>query len=80
MKKEWVCWKLTKGQIDKTIRKLALNPKKLTEKDYENIVRIFMKDFNSLNRGWVIILNHAIETGVKWHNLEIARHLVKTNR
>jgi len=66
MKKEWVCWKLRKDQIDSAAKAVGLNSKRLTEKNYEDIVREFIKEFKKENVRWRILLEDAIETVVRW--------------
>ena len=65
MKKEWVCWKLSKDQIDSSARVVGLDPKRLAEKNYGDIAKVFMKELQRENRQWKLILEDAIETVVR---------------
>ena len=66
MKKEWVCWTLSKDQIDMAAKAAGLEPQRLTRKDYKNIVRKFSEGLKKENRGWKLILEDAVETVVRW--------------
>ena len=66
MKKEWVCWTLSKDQIDMAAKAAGLEPKRRTRKDYKNIVRKFSESLKKENRSWELILEDAIETMVRW--------------
>ena len=63
--KEWLCWKLSRDQIDITAKTVGINPYRLTEKNYEDVARKFKKEFEKKNRQWKIILEDAIETMVR---------------
>jgi hypothetical protein len=65
MKKEWVCWTLSKDQIDIAAKAVGLNPKRLTRKDYRNVVRKFNEEFKKVNKQWALILEDAIEREVR---------------
>ena len=64
--KEWICWKLSRDQIDKAAKTVGINPNRLTEKNYEDVVRKFTKEFKKVNRQWELILEDAVETKVGW--------------
>ena len=66
--KEWVCWVLSRKDIDSVANSIGLNAKVLTERNYEDIVRKFNKEFKKANRHWQLILEDAIERKVGWQN------------
>lgn len=63
--KEWICWILSKKEIDSTANRVGLNPKKLKENDYKNIVKKFTEELKKANRQWELILDNAVETVVR---------------
>ena len=65
-KRQWICWILRKDQIDSAAKAVELSPKKITEDNYEDIAREFIKEFQRENRQWERILEDAIETVVRW--------------
>ena len=65
MNKEWVCWTLRKDQIDIAVKAVGLDPKRLTRKDYRNVVRKFSEEFKKVNKQWTLILEDAIEREVR---------------
>ena len=59
---KWICWELSEEDIDRTARRIGVDPRKLTTQDYENIAKKFRHEFKKVNRQWLLILEDAIET------------------
>ena len=64
-REKWVCWKLSREEIESTARRVGVDPGKLTAQDYENIARKFEEQLKKVNKQqWEIILEDAIERKV----------------
>jgi len=69
--KEWVCWVLSRKDIDSVANSIGLNAKVLTKRNYEDIVRKFNNEFRKENRHWQLILEDAIERKLDWQNVPL---------
>lgn len=65
-KEKWVCWELSRKEIDRIARRAGVGPGKFSARDYENIVRTFEKELKKVNKQqWEIILEDVIERVVR---------------
>ena len=65
-REKWICWELSKENIDRTARGVGVNPGSLREEDYNNIARKFEEQLKKANKQqWELILEDAIETVVR---------------
>jgi len=65
-REKWICWELSKEYIDRTARRVGVNPGSLREEDYNNIARKFEEQLKKVNKQqWELILEDAIETVVR---------------
>jgi hypothetical protein len=60
-KGQWICWVLSKNDIDVAAKRAGVKSKKLTEDDYEAIARTFIKGLEWANEAWADILEDAIK-------------------
>jgi hypothetical protein len=58
---QWICWVLSKGDIDSAVKKLRLMPSKLTQNNYEAITKTFIKGFEWAKEEWSGILEDAVK-------------------
>ena len=64
-KQKWVCWELSRRDIENTARRLGVGPGKFTAQDYDNIAKKFEEQLKKVNKQqWEIILEDAIEREV----------------
>ena len=64
-REKWVCWDLSREEIESTARRVGVNPGSLREKDYNNIARKFKEQLKKVNSyQWQVILEDAIEREV----------------
>jgi len=65
-REKWVCWELSREEIESTAKRVGVNPEKLTAQDYENIARKFKEQLKKVNKQqWEIILEDAVERIVR---------------
>ena len=60
-KRQWICWVLSKGDIDLVAHKAGVNTRKFTEDNYGEIARTFIKGLEWANEQWADILEDAIQ-------------------
>ena len=60
-KGQWICWVLSKGDIDLVAHKASVNTRKFTEDNYGEIARTFIKGFEWANEQWADILEDAVK-------------------
>ena len=65
MKSMLVCWGLKKEHIDTAARDIGLDPNRLTEKHYNDIVNNFIRKLDREKMRWKIIMEDAIESAVR---------------
>ena len=58
---EWICWVLSKADIELIAKKVGVNSRSLTEDNCDDIARSFIKGFEWANENWALILEDAIE-------------------
>ena len=64
-REKWVCWELSRKEIDRVARMVGVNPGSLREKDYNNIAGKFKEQLKKVNKHqWQVILEDAIERSV----------------
>jgi len=65
-REKWVCWELSREEIESTAKRVGVNPEKLTAQGYENIARKFKEQLKKVNKQqWEIILEDAVERIVR---------------
>ena len=64
-KKEWICWILSREDIDITAQKVGIDANKLSDDAYDDIARNFIKGFEWANEDWRMILEEAVEEVLK---------------
>jgi len=62
---EWICWILSKEDIDMTVRKMGNSGKEISEEKCQEIAKMFIKGFEWANEDWGMILEEAIEEVLK---------------
>ena len=61
-KEKWICWELSRVEIERAAKRVGVNPGSLKEKDYNNIARKFKEQLKKVNKQqWEIILEDVIE-------------------
>ena len=60
-KGQWICWVVSKDDIDLVDHKAGVNTRKFTEDNYGEIARTFIKGFEWANEQWADILEDAIQ-------------------
>ena len=61
-REKWVCWELSREEIDRAAKRVGVDPEKLTAQDYENIARKFEEQLKKVNKQqWEVILEDEIE-------------------
>ena len=61
-REKWICWELSKEDIDRNARRVGVNPGNLREEDYNNIARKFEEQVKKVNKQqWEVILEDAVE-------------------
>ena len=64
-REKWVCWELSRKEIDRVAKRVGVDPEKLTVQDYENIVIKFKEQLKKVNKQqWEIILEDTVEREV----------------
>jgi hypothetical protein len=58
---QWICWVLSKRDIDLVALKAGVKVKKFTDDNYKEISRNFIKGFEWANEAWADILEDAIK-------------------
>ena len=59
-REKWVCWELSRKEIDRAARRVGLNPGTLTAQVYENISKKFKEEFKKVDKQqWKLILEDA---------------------
>jgi len=57
----WICWMLSKENIDTIVLRSGLDKNGFTEEDYENIARVFIRGFEWANEDWADLPEDAIK-------------------
>ena len=65
-KEKWICWILSKEDIDMAAERIKSVKGKLSKEKYDDIARNFKKGFELANEDWGMILDEAITEAVKW--------------
>ena len=61
-REKWVCWELSREEIDRAAKRVGVNPGSLREEDYNNIARKFEEQLKKVNKQqWEVILEDEIE-------------------
>lgn len=61
-REKWVCWELSREEIDRAAKRVGVNPGSLREEDYNNIARRFEEQLKKVNKQqWEVILEDEIE-------------------
>ena len=64
-REKWVCWELSRKEIDRVARMVGVNSGSLREKDYNNIARKFEEQLKKVSKQqWELILEDTIEREV----------------
>ena len=61
-REKWVCWELSREEIDRAAKKVGVNPGSLREEDYNIIARKFKEQLKKVNKQqWEVIFEDAVE-------------------
>ena len=58
--KEWVCWTLSRKGIDAVAWRTGVDPKSLSDRDYEEVVRLFRNGLGAALDDWQEMLAEAV--------------------
>jgi hypothetical protein len=65
-RENWICWELSREEIDRAAKRVGVDPGSLREEDYNNIARKFEEQLKKVNKQqWEVILEDAVETMVR---------------